>query len=90
MDLLGSRESCVPAVTAHHQEAGRGLEGPAGPGGKAAATLAADDRLARNFKTDAPDKVWVANNTHLVVLSGFLFLVIILDVFAQGGRMVAR
>jgi len=43
----------------------------------------APNRLNRNFETDAPDKVWVADTTYLPVLGGFLFLVIILDLFSR-------
>ena len=43
----------------------------------------APNRLGRNFETDAPDKVWVADTTYLPVLGGFLFLVVILDLFSR-------
>ena len=53
----------------------------------------APNRLARNFTTDAPDKVWVGDTTYLPVLGGFLFLVVILDLFSRkvvGWAMAAR
>ena len=43
----------------------------------------APNLLARNFTADAPDRVWVADTTYLPVLGGFLFLVVILDLFSR-------
>jgi transposase InsO family protein len=39
--------------------------------------------LNRNFTAEAPDRAWVADTTYLPVLSGFVFLVVILDLFSR-------
>jgi putative transposase len=39
--------------------------------------------LDRNFTAEAPDRVWVADTTYLPVIEGFLFLVVILDLFSR-------
>jgi len=39
--------------------------------------------LARDFTAEAPDKVWVADTTYLPVLGGFIYLVVILDLFSR-------
>ena len=43
----------------------------------------APNLLARDFQTDAPDRVWVGDTTYLPVLGGFLYLVVILDLFSR-------
>ena len=43
----------------------------------------APNLLNRNFTAQAPDRVWVADTTYLPVLGGFLFLVVILDLFSR-------
>jgi putative transposase len=43
----------------------------------------ASNLLNRNFTAAAPDRVWVADTTYLPVLGGFLFLVVILDLFSR-------
>lgn len=43
----------------------------------------APNLLARNFTAEAPDRVWVGDTTYLPVLGGFLFLVVILDLFSR-------
>jgi putative transposase len=43
----------------------------------------APNLLARDFTTEAPDKVWVADTTYLPVIGGFIFLVVILDLFSR-------
>lgn len=43
----------------------------------------APNLLARNFTADAPDKVWVADTTYLPVIGGFIFLVVIIDLFSR-------
>jgi len=43
----------------------------------------APNLLDRNFRADAPDRIWVADTTYLPVLGGFLFLVVILDLFSR-------
>jgi putative transposase len=43
----------------------------------------APNRLERNFSAPAPDRVWVADTTYLPVLSGFLFLVVIIDLYSR-------
>lgn len=43
----------------------------------------APNLLDRNFTAEAPDRVWVGDTTYLPVLGGFLFLVVILDLFSR-------
>ncbi len=43
----------------------------------------APNLLGRNFTAQDPDRVWVADTTYLPVLGGFLFLVVILDLFSR-------
>lgn len=43
----------------------------------------APNLLARDFTADAPDKVWVADTTYLPVIGGFIFLVVIIDLFSR-------
>jgi putative transposase len=43
----------------------------------------APNLLARDFTTDAPDKVWVADTTYLPVIGGFIFLLVIIDLFSR-------
>lgn len=43
----------------------------------------APNLLDRNFTAKAPDRAWVADTTYLPVLGGFLFLVVILDLFSR-------
>ena len=43
----------------------------------------APNLLARDFTAEAPDKVWVADTTYLPVIGGFIFLVVILDLFSR-------
>ena len=39
--------------------------------------------VRRNFTTDKPNQVWVADTTYLPTRSGFVFLVVVLDLFAR-------
>jgi putative transposase len=43
----------------------------------------APNLLDRNFTAEAPDRAWVADTTYLPVLGGFLFLVVVLDLFSR-------
>jgi transposase InsO family protein len=43
----------------------------------------APNRLQRDFRAPAPDRVWVADTTYLPVIDGFIFLVAILDLFSR-------
>jgi len=43
----------------------------------------APNLLARDFTAAAPDKVWVADTTYLPVIGGFIFLVVIIDLFSR-------
>ena len=43
----------------------------------------APNRLQRQFTVSAPDRVWVADTTYLPVATGFIFLVVILDLFSR-------
>jgi len=47
----------------------------------------APNLLNRNFTASAPDTVWVADTTYLPVVAGFIYLVVILDLFSR--RVVA-
>jgi transposase InsO family protein len=43
----------------------------------------APNLLARNFSSTAPDCVWVADTTYLPAVAGFLFLVVIIDLYSR-------
>jgi transposase InsO family protein len=43
----------------------------------------APNLLERNFSSEAPDRVWVADTTYLPVIAGFVFLVVILDLYSR-------
>lgn len=43
----------------------------------------APNLLNRDFTAKAPDLVWVADTTYLPVLGGFIFLVVVLDLFSR-------
>jgi putative transposase len=43
----------------------------------------APNLLARDFTAEAPDRAWVADTTYLPVIGGFIFLVVILDLFSR-------
>jgi len=43
----------------------------------------APNRLQRNFSAPTPDRVWVADTTYLPVIGGFLFLVVVIDLFSR-------
>lgn len=43
----------------------------------------APNLLARDFTAEAPDKVWVADTTYLPVIGGFIYLVVIIDLFSR-------
>lgn len=43
----------------------------------------APNRLQRDFSASLPDRVWVADTTYLPVLGGFLFLVVIIDLYSR-------
>lgn len=41
------------------------------------------NRLGRVFRVDAPNAAWVADTTYLPTRTGFVFLVVVLDLFAR-------
>ena len=41
------------------------------------------DLVARNFKADAPNQLWVADITYVPTLAGFLYLAVVLDVWSR-------
>jgi putative transposase len=43
----------------------------------------ADNLLARDFKTTAPNQKWLTDMTYIATLSGWLYLVVILDLFSR-------
>jgi len=43
----------------------------------------APNLLQRDFKAEAPDRVWVTDTTYLPVVAGFIYLVVILDLFSR-------
>src|SRR3989475_3503116 len=43
----------------------------------------APNRLQRDFTASAPDRVWVADTTFLPVLAGFIYLVVVIDLFSR-------
>jgi transposase InsO family protein len=52
-----------------------------------AAALTAVDQLerlvARDFRAEAPDRLWVADITYVPTWAGFLYLAVVLDVFSR-------
>ena len=44
---------------------------------------AAPDRVERQFRADAPDRLWVADVTYVPTWNGFVYLAIVLDVFSR-------
>ena len=44
---------------------------------------AAPDRVERQFRADAPDRLWVADVTYVPTWAGFVYLAIVLDVFSR-------
>jgi putative transposase len=43
----------------------------------------APNRLQRDFTASVPDRVWVADTTYLPVLTGFIYLVVVIDLFSR-------
>ena len=43
----------------------------------------APDLVDRNFKADAPDRLWVADITYVPTWSGFLYLAVVLDAYSR-------
>ncbi len=43
----------------------------------------APNLIKRNFSAAAPDRVWVADTTYLPVVAGFVFLVVIIDLYSR-------
>ena len=41
------------------------------------------DRVERQFHTDVPNRLWVADVTYVPTWEGFLYLAIVLDVFSR-------
>ncbi len=54
--------------------------------------LAALDRVERPFRADAPNRIWVADTSYVPTWTGFVYLVIVLDVFSRKvvGRWMAN
>jgi putative transposase len=50
---------------------------------RAAAAEPVPDLVQRNFKAEAPNRLWVADFTYVPTLAGFLFLAVILDAFSR-------
>ena len=44
---------------------------------------AAPDRVERQLRADAPDRLWVADVTYVPTWTGFVYLAIVLDVFSR-------
>ena len=44
---------------------------------------AAPDRVERQFRADAPNRIWVADITYVPTWTGFIYLAIVLDVFSR-------
>ena len=44
---------------------------------------AAPDRVERQFRADARDRIWVADITYVPTWTGFMYLAIVLDVFSR-------
>jgi putative transposase len=50
---------------------------------RAAEAEVVPDLVQRNFKTQAPNRLWVSDLTYVPTLAGFLFLAVVLDVFSR-------
>jgi len=50
------------------------------------AASSAPDLLRRNFRSDAPDRAWVADITYIRCYEGWLYLAIVMDLFS--GKIV--
>ena len=48
---------------------------------------AAPDLVERDFTTDAPDGLWVADITYIPTWAGFLFLAVVLDAFSDDEKL---
>jgi putative transposase len=48
-----------------------------------AAAPKSPDLVAREFKADAPNKLWVADITYIPIWAGFLFLAAVIDVWSR-------
>ena len=48
-----------------------------------AAAPKSPDLVAREFKADAPNKLWVADITYIPTWAGFLFLAVVIDVWSR-------
>ena len=44
---------------------------------------AVPDRIERQFQTQAPDRIWVADITYVPTWRGFVYLAVVLDVFSR-------
>ena len=51
---------------------------------------AAPDRVERQFRADAPDRLWVADVTYVPTWNGFVYLAIVLDVFSRAAVSIRR
>jgi len=54
---------------------------PGGYGGKPA--IVAENKLNRQFKIDAPDRVWVTDITYIKTHEGWLYLSVVIDLFSR-------
>ena len=48
-----------------------------------AMNVPAPDLVERDFSADAPDRLWVADVTHVPTWAGFLFLAVVVDAFSR-------
>ena len=67
---------CVGIQGVHRRKRGRTTMRDAG-------TAPAPDLVDRNFKVDAPDRLWVSDITYVRTWSGWLYVAITLDVFSR-------
>ena len=87
LDLREAGESCgrhrVARIMREHKV--RGMQGyrvPRAVGG-GPPSIVAPNRLKRQFTVDGPDKAWVTDITYIRTWQGWLYLAVVMDLFAR-------
>ena len=85
-DLREAGERCgknrvTPIMHAHKIKAQRGYKAPRAVHGRP--SILAPNTLNREFTVDAPDKVWVTDITYIRTWQGWLYLAVVLDLYAR-------
>lgn len=87
LDLREAGETCgkhrVARIMREHKIRGvQGYKRPRAVGG-GPASLVAPNRLKREFTVDGPDKAWVTDITYIRTWQGWLYLAVVMDLFAR-------